>query len=210
MPNADGSCSSPLDLLIFGDLRDNSKELSKRRLISDRMALREQGQWGMVWGQIGQRRTADKDTRGQEKATAKRVSTLLEAKELSRAAAAVWGSAGGSCLNDVLAKLRSTQPEEPPDRPQPPPTPPMDEALKRRIVVQIADNFGKFPKKSGVGPGGSRYEHWAPLEDDAEAGMEVAKCLARLAGGQMPPELGEPYYRHGSPASKKQLEECES
>ncbi len=56
-----------LDLLIFDDLRDKSKELSKRRLISDRMELLEQGQWGWYGAKLGnaalQSRTPEGRTR---------------------------------------------------------------------------------------------------------------------------------------------------
>ena len=78
-----------LDLLLFGDLRDEKAQQTKTRTIADRMEAMNAGHWDSVWSAIGQRQPGT--TGGGEEIgnTVKRVRALMQVKELSRAATAV-------------------------------------------------------------------------------------------------------------------------
>ena len=56
------------------------------------------------------------------------------------------------------------------------------EDLLARISARIAASFNKFPRKSGTGPGHSRYEHWAPSADESTQAVMIARTLTRLVG----------------------------
>lgn len=78
--------------LLFGDLKDTGKEVGKRRTVADRMERMEGGNW--AGGQVCGRRVGDSDAKAEAQATTERVQQLLEAHEMSQAAAAARGSAG--------------------------------------------------------------------------------------------------------------------
>ena len=46
-----------------------------------------------------------------------------------------------------------------------------------------------FPRKSGAGPLGDRFEHFEPLAFDAVAARRVAKVASQLAVGAAPPDI---------------------
>ena len=149
-----------LDLLLFGDLADDKSARSKSRVVADRMALMEAGQWGSLWNILGipaerRARSAAEDTA----LTVRKVKSLLEAQELSRAASAAWGSAGGVDASAVVRTLKTTQPDLPGQRVAPSCSAP-DPSVVQQVENVVRERFGKFPRKSGVGPGASRYEHW--------------------------------------------------
>ena len=52
-----------MDLLMFGDLRENAGDRTKSNMITDRMEYMEKGQWGSVWTLVGYRRQSDTDQR---------------------------------------------------------------------------------------------------------------------------------------------------
>merc|ERR1711895_241895 len=62
----------------------------------------------------------------------------------------------------------------------------MAPALRSKLRTELQKGFKKFPRKSGSGPCGSRYEHWAPLADDEVMGGTVADCLLQMIDGSMP------------------------
>eukprot|EP00959_Pyramimonas_sp_CCMP1952_P039704 830301-Pyramimonas_sp.AAC.1 len=39
---------------------------------------------------------------------------------------------------------------------------------RRRVATHLKGQFGRCPRRGGAGPGGERYEHWAPLKMDEE------------------------------------------
>eukprot|EP00974_Lingulodinium_polyedra_P025870 2498383-Lingulodinium_polyedra.AAC.1 len=43
-----------------------------------------------------------------------------------------------------------------------------------RVAENIAEGLQHFPRKAGAGPGGGRFEHWAPVAREKEAREAVA------------------------------------
>ena len=77
-------------MLLFGDIKEQEGAHSKTQLIAERLHDLEAGRWSSVWAQVGVRPPGE-DSPGPELArTVARVTELVEAHELSRAAAAVW------------------------------------------------------------------------------------------------------------------------
>ena len=98
-----------------------------------------------------------------------------------------------SSPTDRPTTRKPAQPEKPPTR-QPGPAPiDIDATVLDLLQETLVRCFGKFPRKSGTGPGSSRYEHWEPLVYDNEHATEVALCLARLVTGDMPETARDAY-----------------
>ena len=95
--------------MLFGDLRDNAVDATKRQRIVDRLDLMEEGQWGTAWGQIQQAQAHDADIRPEMNTRMNKVKTLLEAGEISRAAQAVWGRAQAVEGREVRAAFEKNQ-----------------------------------------------------------------------------------------------------
>ena len=181
------------DALPFTDIK-GSEAQSRRALIADRLYLMEQGLWGALWAQARAGRATERDS---SKATpeaermAGRVRVLMEAGEVSRAAAAVWNAGGDVTTPQVRRKFLATQP---PTRPGPPMTPSrrsatdmnsIDEFLQA-VVARIQQQFPRYARRGGAGPGGGRYEHWGSLGSDDTARAVVARVLSRTLVGEAP------------------------
>ena len=175
-----------LDLLLFGDVREEEGQHSKTRHISDRMADMDAGRWSSVWNQVGQRQPSDRVASNDAESTAKRVRSLMAVKEISRAASAVWGPSEPRTSQQVIHKFSTTQPAEPPARYIRPGGEPMSQDLRDRLRKELQKGFKSFPRKSGSGPCGSRYEHWGPLAYEDILGGSVADCLLKTVEGDMP------------------------
>ena len=103
-----------LDLLLFGDLEDGSSDMSKTKIIAGRAKLMNNGNWRAVWNQLGAPASRVTSTKQEMERSVRRVTGLMEAGELSRAAAAAWGQGTSGSTAEVVKKLESTQPETPP------------------------------------------------------------------------------------------------
>lgn len=97
-----------VDALLFFDLR-GSESIPRKALVADRIRLCERGFWGTLWAhaemESGPKSQDDED---ELQKTAGRVNKLMEAKEVSKAATAVWGTGARVPAADVEAKLQST------------------------------------------------------------------------------------------------------
>ena len=58
------------------------------------------------------------------------------------------------------------------------PGPPPDASLGHNTASHLTKHFGRFQRRSGAGPSGSQYEHWAGLQGDREGAPVVARVLA--------------------------------
>ena len=105
---------------------------------------------------------------------------------MSRAAAAVWGKGESRSAHQVITKFATTQPQQAPTRRSHAPPTEIPDPLRQRIHAELIKGFKHFPRKSGSGPGGSRYEHWAPLAQDPQMATDVASCLMHMIDGRMP------------------------
>ena len=105
-----------LDLLLFGDLREEEGQRSKTCHISDRMHDMEAGRWSSVWNTVGQRRAHDSKPPDDLETTVRRVQGLMAVKEFSRAASAAWGPSERRTPQEVIRKFATTQPTTPPPR----------------------------------------------------------------------------------------------
>ena len=53
----------------------------------------------------------------------------------------------------------------------------------------MAKSFRKYPRKSGAGPAGSRFEHWQAVGEDEVLSQQMGHLLARLAVDDLPSEV---------------------
>ena len=69
------------------------------------------------------------------------------------------------------------------------PATPWANELADVLADKVAKSFGRFPRRSGAGPGGGRYEHWECLSKDNTHAKTVARSLLRLVFGDLPPQV---------------------
>lgn len=63
------------------------------------------------------------------------------------------------------------------------------DAFVERVGHRVAKSFRKYPRKSGTGPAGSRFEHWQAVGEDEVLSEQMGHLLARLAVDVLPPEV---------------------
>ena len=81
-----------VDALLFFDLR-GGEAISRKALVADRIRMCEHGHWGTLWAHAEmQTSTGPQDEDDELEKTATRVTKLMEAKEISKGASAVWGT----------------------------------------------------------------------------------------------------------------------
>ena len=126
--------------------------------------------------------------------TAARVTKLMEAKEVSKGASAVWGTGDRVPPQEIERKFATTQHVA--DHNMPVPQRPYSaeeqqriSAFAERVGHRIAKSFKKFSKKNGPGPAGGRFEHWQSVGDDDIISARLGQVLARLATGDLPAEV---------------------
>ena len=191
--------------------------------ISEKLSLIEQGQWGALWAAVESRNNDEgkgkvNDGRSGISKTVKRMEELIQAGETSKAAAAVWTiDQGKADRKKVVEKFKSTQQEDASARrirrrlnegtsnlqqatSNQTTTPyALDEGHrfseedKDKLVEFIIKGFRKFPKRSGAGPGGGRFEHWQCVGQNEDAAKDIAKTLLRLITGEMPKQALSAY-----------------
>ena len=123
---------------------------------------------------------------GDKERTVARVAGLLQAGEISRAAAAAWGGANTVSAAKVEETFRASQPHNTPPLPQDVPRPAWPSEFLDALADKVSKSFGRFPQRSGAGPGGGRYEHWECLSKDHVHAKTVARTLLRLVYGDAP------------------------
>ena len=62
-----------------------------------------------------------------------------------------------------------------------------------KLVERVATQFGRYPRRAGAGPGGSRYEHWDGLKHCEETSKVLAKTLLRLVTGEVPEQVQDAF-----------------
>ncbi len=198
-----------LDGLLFSE-GGQSLAVTRRERIQERLGWILTGQWDVAWMSMEEQVRTAPLIRGREDKIGdriRRVSELVQAGELTRAAAAVWSHGDMADATAVVNKFQRTQALKPDGdaymaqaahggldvgggtgvSPGAPPTSPTGRAeLRSAIANHLRTQFGRFPRRGGAGPGGGRYEHWAPLRHDPEGAQAVAATLARLAVGDLP------------------------
>ncbi len=175
-----------MDGLIFGEVR-GTMESSRREQLAERLEMFDKGQWGPLWHMASPVRGAGGGPQEDEEVQcAKKVQQLLEVGEVSRAASTVWASPGLATADQVVTKLRGTQRERV-ERPEEGPRA-IDPEMKAALIEKIAKSFGRYPRRSGAGPAGGRYEHWGMLADDPTMAKKVAEVLVQAVTGEMPQE----------------------
>ena len=157
--------------------------------MANRLTLMSQGQWAALWASVEGAPRGSRTARAtQLEVDVRRVATLMQAGERSRAAAAAWGGGGGVPVEEVERKLEETQEGA---RGM--------EGTRRRLGIgreleegianRIAETFGRYPRRAGAGPGGGSFEHWGMLQQDPVTAKTVARTLTRLASGAVPEDV---------------------
>ena len=162
------------------------------------------GRWTELWREVelagaraGEPRAASRRKtmldgrrpgRSSEPARAARIGGLVEAGELSRAAAAVVQNQSVRTEPGTLGLLRALYPAAPEG----------DHAtgvllrsailpaVRDKIANKVAAAITSHPRRSGTGPADSRFEHWATLRDNPEGLDAAGTVLVRLLVGEAP------------------------
>ena len=95
--------------MLFFDRR-GGETISRKALAADRIRLCEQGHWGTLWAHAEVQTTVrQKDEDSELEKAATRATKLMEAKEISKGASAVWGNGGRVLPEEIERKFASTQ-----------------------------------------------------------------------------------------------------
>ena len=83
--------------------------------------------------------------------------------------------------------------EEDPAGEVPPPPVGISEEVVERIARRVATQFGRYPRRAGAGPGGSKYEHWDGLKYCEEVSVSLSRTLLGLVTEDVPDEVQEAF-----------------
>ena len=176
------------DCLLFSDVH-SPDGLSRRKLVADRLVTAEEGNWGALWSHCEQEPSHySSQTTSDSEQTAKTVAKLMEASEVSRAAAAVWGGGPRSCARAVEQKLLETQPLLAPPAPAVDPEP-WSEDLRARLCLRLSKSFRRYPRRGAAGPGGAHYEYWDCVGRDESVARAISRTLLRAVTGEVPEQV---------------------
>ena len=180
-----------LDLLVFGSLKEGeNKDKSVKEEISERINNIREGEWHLIWPFIQHRKQPAGDGTEVLAQTAKRVEALVQAGEMGKAAAAVWGPGTSASAEAIRKQFEKSQGTTQVIR-RPPPPPGMwdiPQELYARIVDQITKDHRRCPKMSAAGNGQSKFEHWFPCALTKQKEDAVSRVLLRLFLGHLPQE----------------------
>ena len=185
-------CFLAFDRMIFGELFEKGEV--QQHTVAERVASRLQDFWAGRWEALLRDTTVSvKAAAGpiSKGVTVRRVRRLLLEGEISKAAASAWGPAKWAPAEDTLRAFAQQQhPAE--DAPQygleGGPDLAAAALLRDDVQAYVANKWTKTPRGSGAGVQGDRYEHWRPLAHTESQGAATAQVLARLVGGDVPPE----------------------
>ena len=98
-----------VDVLLFFDVKGTESQ-SRKCLVAERIRMLEQGHWGVLWAHAESQHWEEGDKNKPELAScAGKVQNLMEAGEVSKAAAAAWGAGAGVAAADLERKFNTTQ-----------------------------------------------------------------------------------------------------
>ena len=99
--------------------------------------------------------------------------------------------------DDVLEKLRDFFPPRPDGDHMPAPNPAngLNVDVRVRILAAVPKVLRTLPRRSGLGPSGSRFEHWMTIRGSDEGVRLAAELLVRLIEGRLRPPLFSHIYR---------------
>ena len=184
-------CLSMFDALVLNSQRQ--AEESQWEAISRRLQQVDDGDWPSLWHEaVGVIVPGSKET----SAAAKRkqrgafVQSLATAGEHSRAIRAMQEPAEIMRDRSRLKDIENLYPPDPGmisgDRPV---AYAWTDGEIDALAKGIAQSLRKAPVRTAPGPLGSRLEHWTVLKYTASGLRDAGRLLARLALGQVPPEM---------------------
>ena len=159
--------------------------------ITARLRLAWKGDWGSLWrdAAASARDSSRAAARGKTPAEdARSVSSLVRDGLLSKALAVVLRQSAVLVGPDVHAALVDLFPPGalPEGLPAPPPMAPETRA---DLVDAVRRNLKRYPARSGPGPNGSRFEHWATAAADSEATDHVSQVAVMFLLGECPADF---------------------
>ena len=122
------------------------------------------------------------------KSKARKVATLVRAGERGRALAAARHADPVPLTPAVFRELQALYPTDPDPAPRITTTP-ISNATHTAIQAQVALTLKRMPRLSEPGPLGMRAEHWYDYGKDAGDASLLARAVAQLAIGEVPPEV---------------------
>ena len=98
-----------IDALLYNESHQDRKTKSRTALIAEKLSLMEEGHWGTVWAQMQDiEKPMNNDGSDPDERTVKRIESLMDAGEGSRATAAVWGGGKLVSSTEVIDKFMTT------------------------------------------------------------------------------------------------------
>ena len=187
---AEWKCFLVLELLLLGHPRG---EGTCAELLEERLAWFWGGQWSALWASARNCRKTPASTTQQssDKQRAARVQTLGASGEEARALQAATSSKLAPRTQNTLDKTRECFPTARPsssqsggrERQEP------SAELQEQVAAQAFRLLRKHPKLSAPGLLGTRLEHLSLSVDDPWVQEELARTVAALALGLVPPEV---------------------
>ena len=211
-------------LLCRPERADKKRGLRKRKaqqsplasVLSARLRQFWRGEWQTLWSMASQTTATGQASKAltqemQDERDAQRVGNLMEAGEVSRASSSVGGAAVIADGPETAGALRTLFPQAlaefavAGDDMEFDPSQSEGSGEWRSVVAKsIQECIRRFPRMSGAGPAGSRFEHWGTLKD-REDGMEAAgDVLARLLLGEVSSGMMEAHLSSRLIALRKQ------
>ena len=187
-------------LILATPRRRGTKHGGLSPLITSRLRLAWKGDWGALWRDAaaagghaaqpgGRARTLREEARA--------VNTLVREGLVSKALSLVRSTGalvGGSAVYTALLALfpAGAVPAPPPQQPAP-----LTPETRADLVAAARRQLSRYPARSGPGPNGSRFEHWATTLADSEAADQAAELAVRFLLGECPADFLRATWGHG-------------
>lgn len=185
-----------VDRLLFAAprRRGGAKHKTLATKVSETLSLRLRLLWRGDWGALWSGALACKPPRSQLTLAStpaqdtKQVEALLLEGELGRALSTARGrqrlQTGAAALEALRAKFPAEDAMALDAVPQPPPT--CTPEQRAALEAQVQQGIRHFPRISGPGPLGSRFEHWASLSLRQDGLAAAGVVLTRWLLGEAP------------------------
>ena len=172
----------------------DTEEGSCAQLLDERLELLWSEDWSTLWAlthgdcEKGPPRDREPDPESKLKSKARKVATLVRAGERGRALAAARHADPVPLTPAVFRELQALYPVDPDPAARITSTP-ISNATHHAIQAQVARTLKRMPRLSEPGPLGMRAEHWYDYGKDTGDASLLARAVAQLAIGDVPPEV---------------------
>ena len=176
-----------VDRLLFAT---SAKRRVSTKVVADRLRRAWRGEWAGLWAEASDAcvnpRTRGGGASAVLKEDARAINTYVKEGLLARAVARARGAfkvdLGDAAVRTAEALFTVG------DAWAGGPATPVSDELRASLLAVAARGIRRFPRKSGPGPNGSRFEHWGVLQHDADALQAGAEFVVDFLFGGVPEE----------------------